>query len=461
MNSRTIRLAAAGSALAVVGALAGCSGSSDSSDASGSAQASGDTSEASIAGWTPNEGRPEGEIHVLVFSDSVAEVERAAAERFNETSDIKVVIDEGASAGVEYNTQVRTQIGTDSAPDIFMSWGSAGIQPLVDADALLPLDSFIEDDPMLQDAFLPSVFNEEVIDGSAYGIPMRGVAPEFLYYNTDVLADAGLEPPTSWEDFKSQIPVLQDAGYIPVALAGADKWPDMIWFQFLYARYLGNDAVAQGLAGDTSVWESDGSKAALAELKDLVDMGAFGSNFASQSYGGDGTAALLRNGLAAYELMGSWHYGTVKGDAESVDNLGWVAFPDFTEGDGLDGEIAGNLSNFYNVAADTRYPEAVAGFLAELYGDEFLNGQLSFGNVPPTTNAADLIAASDLDEGSKAHATFVVDLVESAPTFQLSWDQVVPASAQTASQDATADFFNGAIDDQGFIDAWNAVVTSE
>lgn len=456
MNTRAMRLVTAGTAFAVAATLAGCSaGTSDEP----SATPTDGTMEPTIEGWKPNNNRPEGEIHVLVFSDSVAEVERAAAERFNETSDIKVIIDEGASAGVEYNTQVRTQVGTDSAPDIFMSWGSAGIKPLVDAEALLPLDSFIADDPMLKDAFLPSVFNEEVIDGKSYGIPMRGVAPEFLYYNTQVLADAGLEPATTWDEFKAQIPVLQDAGVIPVALAGADKWPSMIWLQFLYARYLGNEAVSAGLAGDTSVWESEGSQAALAEMQELIDMGAFGSNFASQSYGGDGTAALIRSGLAAYELMGSWHYGTIKGEAETVENLGWTGFPNFDEGDGLDDEIAGNLSNFYNVAADTRYPEAVAGFLAELYGDEFLNGQLSFGNVPPTTNAGDLIAASDLDEGAKAHATHVVETVEKAPTFQLSWDQVVPASQQTASQDAVADFFNGAIDIQGYIDAMNAVVT--
>ncbi|WES64344.1 extracellular solute-binding protein [Microbacter sp. GSS18] len=449
MKSRTMRLLAAGTALSVAAVLGGCSSASSGSD---------ETTDSGLGyeNWKPNDARPDDEIHVLVLGDSVAEVEQAAADRFNETSDIKVIIDTGPTAGVEYNTQVRTQIGTATGPDIFMSWGSAGIQPLVDAQALLPLDGFIEEDPALRDSFLPSVFEEEVIDGKAYGIPMRGVAPEFLYYNTEVLADAGLEPPASWDELLAQIPVLQDAGVIPFALAGADKWPEQIWFQFLYARMIGNDEVAKGLAGDTSVWESDGSYEALDMISELIDAGAFGSNYASVSYGADGTAALLRTGKAAYDLMGSWHFGTI-GDTA---NLGWAPFPSVSGGDGQDGEIAGNLSNFYNVVADTKYPETVRDFLKELYSDDFLNGQLSFGNTPPTTNAADLIAAdTSLDDKTKEHLTFVVNLVADAPTFQLSWDQTVPASQAPASQDAAADFFNGVIDAQGFVDAMNSVVT--
>ncbi|MCL8025306.1 ABC transporter substrate-binding protein [Nocardioides bruguierae] len=446
-TTRTKGLLAAVAALALAGSLAACGGSSSS-----------DTAEGGPEGWRPNDGRPEGEIHVLVLGDAAASAEQAAADRFNETSDIKVVVDTGPTAGTEYNTTVRTQMGTDSAPDVFMSWGAAGIEPLIKAQALLPLDDFIAEQPKLQDMFVPSVFEEEVVDDSAYGIPMRGVAPEFLYYNTKVLEDAGLEPATTWDELMDQVPTLQDAGVIPIGLAGADKWPEQIWLQYVYARMVGNDAVAQGLAGDTDVWASDESKAALADLQDLIDSGAFGSNFASVSYGGDGSAALLRQGKSAYELMGSWHYATV-GDSS---NLGWVAFPTMDGGSGQPGEIVGNLSNFYNVAADTRYPDAVRGFLEELYSPEFQQDEIGLGNLPPTTDAADYVESdADLDASAKEHLTFVSGLVNDAPTFQLSWDQTVPATQQTASQDAAADFFNGTIDADGFVSAMQDVVSAD
>jgi xylobiose transport system substrate-binding protein len=435
---RSVRIASLGAAFLLgAGMLAGCAGGS-----AGGADA-------------PNTDRPEGEIHVLVLGDAAATAEQAAADRFNETSDVKVVIDNGATAGSEYTTAVRNSIGTASAPDVFMSWGAANIQPLVDAGALMSLNDFIDDDPKLQSSFLPSVFDEEVIDGDAYGIPMRGVAPTFLYYNKQVLADAGLEPATTWEELLDQVSTLKDNGVIPIGLAGADKWPTQMWYQYAFARIVGAEDVNKGLGGDADVWASDASKEALQDLTDLVDAGAFGNNFDSVSYGTDGSAALLRTGKSAYELMGTWHFATVAGgDPEFVkDGLGWVAFPSMGAENADD--IAGNLSNFYNVAADTRYPDTVREFLAELYSDDFLNDQLALGNLPPTTNAADLIAAdADLDETNKEFLTFVVGLVSDAPSFQLSWDQVVSAANQTPLQNAMADYFNGTID----ADAWISAV---
>jgi xylobiose transport system substrate-binding protein len=437
-TGRATRVLALATAVAVAGVLAGC------------------TSTGGEAG--PNNDRPEGEIHILVLGDAAASAEQAAADRFNETSDIKVVVDTGATAGNDYTTAVRNSVGTASAPDIFMSWGAANIQPLVDAGALLTLDDFIGEDPKLQSSFLPSVFDAETIDGASYGIPMRGVAPTFLFYNKQVLADAGLEPATTWDELLDQIDTLSAAGVTPIGLAGADKWPTQMWYQYVFARELGNDQVAKGLAGDGDVWASEGSKKALETIKGLIDAGGFGQNFDSVTYGTDGSAALLRTGKSAYELMGTWHFATVEaGDAAFVQNdLGWTAFPSL-DGDGQDGEIAGNLSNYYNVAADTRYPDTVRDFLKELYSDDFLNDQLKLGNLPPTTNAADLIDAdADLGQVNKEYLSFVVNLVKDAPTFQLSWDQAVPAAGLTPVQNAMADYFNGTIDADGWISAMQA-----
>lgn len=443
-NSRTKRVLALGLTLAVAGMLAACSSNSGASTANGP------------AGWKPDNSRPTNQVHVLVLGDAAATAEKDAAARFNKTSKVKIVIDTGATAGADYNTTVRTQIGTKNGPDVFMSWGASGIQPLVKAGGLLPLDDFITQDPKLKSSFLPSVFNEEVIDGKSYGIPMRGVAPEFLYYNKKVLDAAGLKPATTWEDLVSQVSKLKSAGVIPIGLAGADNWPSQIWFQYLYARELGNDQVAKGLAGDKSVWESSGSKKALSDLSDLIKSGAFGSSFQSVTYGADGSAALLRTGKSAYELMGSWHYATV-GD---TSNLGWTAFPSVSGGKGNDTEIVGNLSNYYNVAANTRYPGTVRDFLKELYGTPFLQAQIKLGNTPPTTNAADLVNSdSSLDAGTKQHLDFVIGLVKDAKTFQLSWDQTVPASQQTASQKAAGAFFGNQNSDQ-FIQSMETITTA-
>jgi len=180
--------------------------------------------------------RPKGEIHVLVLGDPAASAEKAAADRFNRSSNIKVVVDMGSISGSDYTTAVRNSIGSPTAPDIFMSWGSAGIKPLVKAGALLPLDDFIRQDPQLRDTFIPSVFKEDVISGTTYGIPIRGVAPVFLFYNKTVLSRLGLKPATTLNELRRQVGVLTKAGVTPVGLGGADKWPQLMWFEYLYSR---------------------------------------------------------------------------------------------------------------------------------------------------------------------------------------------------------------------------------
>ena len=439
---RSSRILALGASVLAVGlVLAGCSGGGGSSDGSGK----------------PNNNRPANQIHVLVLGDAAAKAEKAAAERFNKTSSVKVVVDTGATSGSDYTNAVRQSAGTASAPDISMSWGSAGIKPLIDAGALMNLNDFIKQDPKLKSSFIPSVFNEEVVNGKAYGIPMRGVAPTFLFYNKKVLAAAGLKPATTWDELQQQVTTLAKSGVTPIGLGGADKWPTQMWFQYAFDRVVGPATVKKGLAGDATAWSSDASKTALKDLKGLVDSGAFGKNFSSVNYSGSGSPALMAAGKSAYELMGTWNYGTLAGlNADFVKNdLGWVAFPSIGSDNAKD--VAGNLSNYYNVAADTRYPDTVRKFLGQLYSDEFLKDELALGNLPPTTNAADLVAAdSSLDATNKEYLTFVVNLVKDAPAFQLSWDQAVPAASQTPIQNAMADYFNGTIDANGWISAVQA-----
>jgi xylobiose transport system substrate-binding protein len=436
MRIRTKRIWAAGIILILAASTANACGNVDDNPSGGVGQ-----------------NRPTGEIHVFAFGDAAASAEKAAADRFNKTSHVKVVVDTGPASGVEYNAAVRDSIASSTAPDIFMSWGAAGIRPLVNAGALLPLNEFIKEDPQLRDSYIPSVFKEEVIDGTTFGIPMRGVSPEFLFYNKTILSHLGLKPATTLDELQRQIGVLAAAGVTPIGLGGADKWPQMLWFQYIYSRVMGNDAVAQGLAGDEQVWASDESRSALRLIRSLVDSGAFGKTYDSVKYNSAGSAALLRTGKTAYELQGAWHFATtVEGDPTFAGKLGWTPFPTVDGGRGLPGEIVGNLSNFYNIIAETRYPDTVREFLKELYNDQFLAEEIRLGNLPPTINAAELLQAdTTMMPLNKRYLTFVVGLVAQAPNFQLSWDQAVPAEKQTAFQNATADYFNGTMDADTFI----------
>lgn len=251
-------VAAGGAALALLLSLSGCGG--------GSSAAGGD----------------DGKIHVLVYGDAANKVEKQLIATFNKQSKVKAVLD--TIPGADYQAKLQTIINSKQAPDVFFNWGGGSIKPFVDADLLMPLDDFIADDPALKSKFLPSVFNSAVIDDKAYGVPMRGTQPVLFFHNEKVLADAGVQPPKTWDELLDAVKALKATGVTPIALGGGDRWPTLMWFEYLFDRVAGPGLFQKALDGDKSAWESTDSKKALGMIRDLVDAGAFGSNFDSVKF---------------------------------------------------------------------------------------------------------------------------------------------------------------------------------
>ncbi|MFF7203056.1 ABC transporter substrate-binding protein [Streptomyces sp. NPDC008141] len=387
------------------------------------------------------------EIHVLVYGDAANKVEKQLVDTFNKTSDVKAVLD--TIPGADYQAKLQTVISGKQAPDVFFNWGGGSIKPFVDAGLLMPLDDFIAKDQSLKDKFLPSVFNTAVVDGKPYGVPMRGTQPVMMFHNKKVLADAGITPPKTWDELLAAVKTLKGKGVTPIALGGGDKWPTQMWYQYVYDRVAGPELFQKAMTGDKSAWESAESKKALSLIKELVDVGAFGTNYDSVKFTDGGSPALLATGKAAFELMGSWEYSTLQ-DAHpdfAKSDLGYGTFPTVSGGKGDPGNLAGNTNNYYSVLKKTKHPEAVAGFLKLMYSDEFVKAQLSIGNLPTTTNTPDFLDTAASPEYSK----FQYDLVAKAPAFQLSWDQAYPPAATTTIHAAVQQFFNGQIDADAFI----------
>jgi xylobiose transport system substrate-binding protein len=397
--------------------------------------------------------RPADQIHVLVYGDATNKVEKQLVETFNKTSKVKAVLD--TIPGADYQQKLQTIINTKQAPDVFFNWGGGSIAPFVKADLLLPLDDMIKADPQLKSNFLPSVFNTAVVGGKAYGVPMRGTQPVLLFSNQKVLKENGINEPKTWDELLAAVSRLKAKNITPIALGGGDQWPTLMWFEYVYDRVAGPELFQKALSGDKSAWESEDSKKALTMLKQLVDAGAFGSNFDSVKFTDGGSPALLAKGKSAFELMGSWEYSTQQ-DAHpefAKKDLGFGTFPTVAGGKGNPADVVGNTNNFYSVLKNTRYPDAVREFLKLQYSDEFVKQQLAIGNLPTTTTTE-----KHLDKAANpTYSKYQYDLVKQAPSFQLSWDQAYPPAAITPIHQAVAQFFSGQIDADGFIKAMQAL----
>lgn len=393
---------------------------------------------------------------VWALQDTVLNpIEEASVERFNEGSEAADA--ELATFGNDpYKQRLRVALGSPEAPDVFFNWGGGNLQEYVDAGRVEDLTPLLEEDPALRDSFLPSVLEAAQLDGRYYGLPMRGVQPVAMFYNQEVLDAAGVQVPQTWDELLTAVDALKAQGVTPIALAGSQSWTELMWLEYLLDRVGGPEVFQAIRDGEPGAWEQPAVLEALSMIRELVDRGAFGEDFASVGYDVGGASTILAQGDAGLHLMGSWEYVNQLGQSpEFVEsgNLGWAPFPAVEGGAGDPTNIVGNPTNFYSVVADSDQRETAVEYVTTALNDEqYVSDLIAAGDVPAVAGVRDQLEQADNAE----YTTWIYDLVEAAPNFQLSWDQDLPAEVSTQLLTELQRLFLGEQTPQGFVDTMSA-----
>ena len=111
----------------------------------------------------------------------------------------------------DISTVVRTRIANGEAPDLLNIDGFADYQ----ADGLLlPAEEWVSEETYAK--FFPSFLEQSVVDGTVWAVPDLASA-RALYYNADILAAAGVEVPTTWDELKAACEAIKayDASIYP------------------------------------------------------------------------------------------------------------------------------------------------------------------------------------------------------------------------------------------------------
>ncbi|MFE7212587.1 ABC transporter substrate-binding protein [Streptomyces sp. NPDC057611] len=373
-----------------------------------------------------------GTITAMVYGDDAVKVQTAAVTRFNASVAAKKAkgrIKLEKVPGSDYPAKLRTAMGSPHAPDVFFNWGGGSIKAYKDAGQLIDLTDTIESDPVLKDGFLPSVLAAGALSGRNFGIPMRGMQPVMLFYNKAIFAEHKLQPPTTWDQLLDINAKLKKAKITPFALGGADIWPELMWLEYLVDRIGGPEVFDKIKNGDSSGWGDPAVLKAAETVKQLIDDGAFGKGFSSVAYTNKGAPAVFAKGKAAMHLMGSWEYSTQLGEFPDFvkKSLGWCAFPKYDGGAGDIRNVVGNPTNYWSVNARTSNKDAAIAFLKDCASEQYAKDLIANGDIPTTSNAANLLDASPNPEFAK----FQYQMVQQAPAFTLSWDQAVDPNVST------------------------------
>ncbi len=430
---RLTRLTARTSAVVLAGTLVACGSSGPAGGGGG-----GDTAQ------------------VWALQDTVLNpIEEASIERFNEGSGSGDA--ELATFGNDpYKQRLRVALGSPEAPDVFFNWGGGNLEEYVDAGRVEDLTPLLDEDPALRDSFLPSVLEAAQIEGKTYGLPMRGVQPVAMFYNQEVLDAAGVQVPQTWDQLLAAVDALKAQGVTPIALAGSQSWTQLMWLEYLLDRVGGPEVFQAIRDGEPGAWEQPAVLEALSMIRELVDRGAFGEDFASVGYDVGGASTILAQGDAGLHLMGSWEYVNQLGQSpEFVEsgNLGWAPFPAVEGGAGDPTNIVGNPNNFYSVVADSDQKETAVEYVTTALNDEqYVSDLIAAGDVPAVAGVRDQLEQADNAE----YTTWIYDLVEAAPNFQLSWDQDLQAEVATQLLTELQRLFLGEQTPQGFVDTMSA-----
>lgn len=332
-----------------------------------------------------------------------------------------------------YKTKIRTAVGADQAPTLIYGWGGGILKAYADAEQVLDLTSWLEENADFKDTFVDATWGSATFDDKVFAVPCNNTQPVVMYYNTKVFESAGADLPETWDDVLNLVDVFNGKGVAPFSLGGQSKWTSMMWMEYLLDRIGGPEAFNAIFAGEPDAWSNDAVIKTCEHVQELVNAKGFIKGFSSIAADSNADQALLYTGKAAMMLHGGWAYGGMKSEQPDfvAKSLQFSNFPSVEGGKGDPLNTVGNPANYWSVSAKASKEEqdvAKAYLTDGLFTDTDIDAYIASGGMPVVKAAQPKLG--DSDDG--AFLEFVYQLVDSAPNFQQSWDQALsPTQADT------------------------------
>ncbi|WP_104086343.1 extracellular solute-binding protein [Arthrobacter sp. GMC3] len=359
-----------------------------------------------------------------------------------------------------FKTKIKTAIGAGEAPTMIYGWGGGGLKTYAQANQVIDLTAWLTENPKVKDRLFPSAFGAATVDGKIYALPNETVAPIIFFYNKELFAKAGVQPPKTWDDLMSLTTTFNDMGVAPISLGGQSRWTSMMWLEYMFDRVGGPEVFNDIFAAKANAWSNPAALEALTKIQDLVTANGFIKGFSSITADSNADQALLYTGKAAMMLHGAWTYGGMKndgGDFVKNGNLGWVDFPTVAGGTGDAKNTTGNPGQYMSISAKASGEEQASAkkFFAEgLLTPAEVTAWIKSGAVPIVTGIEDQLAATD----DKDFLTYVYNLAKDAPNFQQSWDQALSPTAAEALLNNIDQLFTKSITPEKFASNMNATL---
>ncbi|MFT4007422.1 MAG: extracellular solute-binding protein [Lacrimispora sp.] len=383
----------------------------------------------------------------------------------NDTNELKKKYDEAVAAyitenpNVEINTQTldteayKTKISAEFAGDakgidVFYYWGAGTARKMINADKLLPLDSYITDEvkgKLLEGSTAAFEYNEKTYSLPSFSWYMT------LYCNKALFDQAGAELPDTYDKLVAAVEKLSKLdGVTPLASGAKDGWNAAFIYQALALRTVGAEEINKMLTGKTP-FGGEGYEDAANKVQELYKMGAFGANPLEQS--NDDANAAFGTGKAAMRLMGSWFANSIYSDKTVTikpEDVVAMKIPMIT-GKGNETDYCGGFVESFWVNKSTKNPDEAAKFAI------YINEKM--GEAAYETGTGFSGWKTDVDEkGLNPLFVQIKDLLSQGKTSVLAWDTSLDAEPATIHNEQVQTLFAPNADVSEFIKEHEAAI---
>ena len=306
-------------------------------------------------------------------------------------------------------TVVNTRISNNDAPDIL------NIDVFADYQAdglLLPAKDYISEETYAK--FYQSFLDQSVVDGTVWAVPDLASA-RAMYYNVDILAEVGVDVPTTWDELMTVSQAILDYYGGEVYPWGVDMTTDE--GQACFAYYIWNNGGDFTDADGNWTLNSPENVEAIEFIVNMVNSGltntdpATETRYANQDMFGAGKVAMMigPNSIPTYCEAGGY---TV--------NYGVASIPTNT-GVSVSQGVMDRFMTFDNGQSDAEM-EAITTFFDFFYEDErYSDWVIMEGFLPATSAGGEIMAAADPAQGAWIE---IVGSSKFYPTAKAEWADV-------------------------------------
>lgn len=262
-----------------------------------------------LLGVTPALAQTEVRVVVAHYSDQTADIFEGMAAEFEQNHpDIDIQIED-----VNWDTlfqKLTTDIAGGTPPDVAII-GTRWLVDFVEQGIAEPLGDYMSED--FKARFIDTFMEPSVLDGQTYGLPVAASA-RAMYYNRELLIDAGIEqPPATWADLTdaaAAVDALSDDVY-GFGIQGKEIETDAYWYYALWTH--GGELIEDGRSGIASEAAIEAANLYLSMIDDgLTQPGV-------TSYSREGLQDLFKQGRLGMILTGPWLRGQLQEEAPDLD----------------------------------------------------------------------------------------------------------------------------------------------